>query len=59
MYFLDLRFLCLNSRRLVTAKTNPNSFERKHVGNRVARWFVFIPKIPIWENFGGPQIENF
>jgi hypothetical protein len=20
--------------------------------NRVARWFVFEPKIPIWENFG-------
>jgi hypothetical protein len=20
----------------------------------VARWFVFKPKIPIWENFGGP-----
>jgi hypothetical protein len=20
---------------------------------RVARWFVFKPKIPIWENFGG------
>jgi hypothetical protein len=24
------------------------------VRNRVARWFVFKPKIPIWENFGGP-----
>jgi hypothetical protein len=22
--------------------------------NRVARWFVFKPKIPIWVNFGGP-----
>jgi hypothetical protein len=22
--------------------------------NRVARWFVFNPKIPIWVNFGGP-----
>jgi hypothetical protein len=21
---------------------------------RVARWVVFNPKIPIWENFGGP-----
>jgi hypothetical protein len=20
----------------------------------IARWFVFKPKIPIWENFGGP-----
>jgi hypothetical protein len=22
---------------------------------RVARWFVFQPKIPIWVNFGGPK----
>jgi hypothetical protein len=21
---------------------------------RVARWFVFKPKLPIWVNFGGP-----
>jgi hypothetical protein len=21
---------------------------------RVARWFIFKPKIPIWVNFGGP-----
>jgi hypothetical protein len=21
---------------------------------RVARWFIFEPKIPIWVNFGGP-----
>jgi hypothetical protein len=21
---------------------------------RVARWYIFIPKIPIWVNFGGP-----
>jgi hypothetical protein len=21
---------------------------------RVARWFLFKPKIPIWVNFGGP-----
>jgi thiol-disulfide isomerase/thioredoxin len=24
------------------------------VAIRVARWFVFKPKIPIWVNFGGP-----
>jgi hypothetical protein len=23
-------------------------------GTRVARWFLFKPKIPIWVNFGGP-----
>jgi hypothetical protein len=25
--------------------------------SRVARWFVFKPKIPIWINFGGPYRE--
>jgi hypothetical protein len=25
---------------------------------RVARWFVFKPKIPIWLNFGGPNKVN-
>jgi hypothetical protein len=24
------------------------------VARRVARWFLFRPKIPIWVNFGGP-----
>jgi hypothetical protein len=24
--------------------------------SRVARWFIFKPKIPIWVNFRGPQI---
>jgi hypothetical protein len=24
------------------------------VGSRVARWFIFKPKIPIWVNFGSP-----
>jgi hypothetical protein len=24
------------------------------LSSRVARWFVFKPKIPIWVNFGGP-----
>jgi hypothetical protein len=26
--------------------------------NRVARWFVFKPKIPIWLNFGGSCYGN-
>jgi hypothetical protein len=25
----------------------------KHVEIRVARWYIFNPKIPIWVNFGG------
>jgi hypothetical protein len=27
-----------------------------HHHSRVARWFIFKPKIPIWINFGGPKI---
>jgi hypothetical protein len=23
---------------------------------RVARWYIMKPKIPLWVNFGGPQI---
>jgi hypothetical protein len=30
--------------------TNPSNVEKP----RIARWFVFKPKIPIWVNFGGP-----
>jgi hypothetical protein len=26
----------------------------KRPPSRVARWFLFKPKIPIWVNFGGP-----
>jgi hypothetical protein len=29
------------------------------VGYRVARWFIFKPKILIWVNFGGPYIEKY
>jgi hypothetical protein len=25
-----------------------------HLRSRVARWFIFKPKIAIWVNFGGP-----
>jgi hypothetical protein len=28
------------------------------VQRRVARWFVFQPKIPIWEKVQGPGLEN-
>jgi hypothetical protein len=30
------------------------AFVINEVDNKVARWFVFKPKIPIWVNFGGP-----
>jgi hypothetical protein len=28
------------------------------VMGRVARWYIFEPKIPIWVNFGKPKIEK-
>jgi hypothetical protein len=33
-------------------KNWPNNEYSDH--NRVAKWFNFKPKIPIWVNFGGP-----
>jgi hypothetical protein len=27
------------------------------IASRVARWFVFNPKIPFWVNFGGPYLD--
>jgi hypothetical protein len=32
------------------------SMQSQSAGSRVARWFVFKPKIPIWVNYGGPSI---
>jgi hypothetical protein len=32
------------------------AFIREQVWSRAARWFLFKPKIPIWVNFGGPEI---
>jgi hypothetical protein len=29
---------------------------KKVAAIRVARWFIFNPKIPTWVNFGGAQI---
>jgi hypothetical protein len=56
---------CLWLHRAVTyflshvVQKNQNRFVRSfkmvaYVGTRVAGWFVFNPKIPIWVNFGGP-----
>jgi hypothetical protein len=30
------------------------SLVSQSVSHRVARWFIFVPKIPIWVFFGGP-----
>jgi hypothetical protein len=32
----------------------PGNAEQPALGVRVARLFIFKPKIPIWVNFGGP-----
>jgi hypothetical protein len=37
---------------LVKVQFNPGN-PWPHI-TRVARWFLFKPKIPIWVNFGGP-----
>jgi hypothetical protein len=34
----------------------PEAAEKMSGTSRVARWFLFKPKVPIWENFSGPQI---
>jgi hypothetical protein len=33
---------------------NRKKWTAKEEESRVARWFIFKPKIPIWDNFGGP-----
>jgi hypothetical protein len=40
-----------NSKR---AKEDLPGGRNNNVSTRVARWFILIPKIPIWVNFGGP-----
>jgi hypothetical protein len=35
------------------------SYLRSWVTTRVARWFVFQPKIPNWEKFSEPQIGKY
>jgi hypothetical protein len=30
-----------------------------NIQSRVARWFIFKPKIPIWVNFGGENLGIF
>jgi hypothetical protein len=52
-------FVKLDFGRKVFGQISPNfKFNQKRQTNvcRVARWFVFKPKIPIWVNFGGPKI---
>jgi hypothetical protein len=44
-------FINLNGNRSVLAN---ESFKKI----RVARWYIFIPKIPIWENLDGLGMEN-
>jgi hypothetical protein len=40
-------------KRIPTFLDSSFSLDKIDVLNRVARWFVFKPKIPIWVNFGG------
>jgi hypothetical protein len=40
---------CKNKQQKYILKAGPS---------RVARWFLFKPKIQIWANFGGPYIDG-
>jgi hypothetical protein len=42
-----------------TAAARERKESENILGARVARWFTFIPKIPIWGSFGGPWNGNF
>jgi hypothetical protein len=40
---------------MFTQSGHPDCCEEENgLKDRVARWFVLKPKIPIWEKFGGP-----
>jgi hypothetical protein len=55
--FFTARLVTLDSQAVVT-KTEWASQTllqfNDEIWTRVARWFLFKPKIPIWVNFGGP-----
>jgi hypothetical protein len=54
--FPDLKLLCFHflSREWNSIPTDIDSYEHAGVNTvRVARWYIFKPKIPIWVNFGG------
>jgi hypothetical protein len=39
--------------RNLADKTKAKGTEKKDCENRVARWYIFKPKVQIWVNFGG------
>jgi hypothetical protein len=39
---------------VIMNKASKETTYLRRVPSRVARWFLFKPKIPIWVNFGGP-----
>jgi hypothetical protein len=59
--FFTARLVTLDSQAVVT-KTEWASQTllqfNDEIWTRIARWFLFKPKIPIWVNFGGPYMEN-
>jgi hypothetical protein len=60
IFFTELRQK-FHFRKVARAFRAP-TFEPMRCGisaTRVARWFVFKPKIPIWEKFSGPQIGKY
>jgi hypothetical protein len=47
----------LINRRLGSVSRKKKTFFAR-VGYRVARWYIFKPKIPVWINFEGRAMED-
>jgi hypothetical protein len=50
------RWLCRIDACQVSVLSKCSFMQTIPVSFMVARWFVFNPKIPIWEKFSGPQV---
>jgi hypothetical protein len=51
---LDLRWTVSSKQIRTSCFLSNGPLCTSQVATRVARWFVFKPKIPLWVNFGGP-----
>jgi hypothetical protein len=52
--FIQLKYFQASPKHRATACSCFKSACFQRLTVRVARWFIFRPKIPIWVNFGGP-----
>jgi hypothetical protein len=54
-YNVAIHYLGMRNKEDKTGE--PGSLNLTLLCGRVARWYIFKPKIPIWVNFGGPYVE--